>query len=139
MIYFIDTNIFLRVLIKEEKFEECYQFLDLVRQNKIKAITSSPVMAEIDWVLEGFYKFEKMEVIKGLKSILKLKGLRIIDKMDVSLAIEFYKNYNIKFIDALIASNPKIFKKEITIISYDKDFDKINVLRKEPKEILKEI
>jgi predicted nucleic acid-binding protein len=59
--------------------------------------------------------------------------------MDVSLAIEFYKNYNIKFIDALIASNPKIFKKEITIISYDKDFDKINVLRKEPKEILKEI
>jgi predicted nucleic-acid-binding protein len=137
MIYFIDSDIFLRVLIKEKKFEECYKILDLVRKNKIKAITSSLVLAEIDWVLEGFYKFEKMEVIEGLKSILKLRGLKIFDKINPSLAIELYQSYNIKFIDALIASNPKIFKKEIAIISYDKDFDKIGVIRKEPKDLIK--
>jgi len=56
-----------------------------------------------------------------------------------NLAIEIYEKFPVKFIDALIVSNPKIFKKEITIISYDKDFDKLNVKRKEPKDVLKGI
>lgn len=141
MVYFVDSNIFIRVLVKETDkiFKECYRFLDLVRQSKIKAFTSSLVLAEIDWVLEGFYGFKKENVIEGLKSILKLRGLKIVDKINASLAIELYEKHNIKFIDALIASNPKIFKKKVTMVSYDKDFDKINVLRKEPKEVLKEI
>ena len=139
MTYFIDSNIFLRVLIKEKNriFKDCYQFLNLVRLNKIKAITSSLVLVEIDWVLEGFYNFGKMEAIKGLKSILKLRGLRIIDKINISLAIEIYEKCNIKFIDALIASNPQIYQKKILVVSYDKDFDKIGMIRKEPKELIK--
>lgn len=111
--------------------------MNLVRQNKIKAITSSLVLAEIDWVLESFYHFKKTEAIEGLKSILKLRGLRIIDKMDISLAIEIYEKYNIKFIDALIASNSQIYQKKVIVVSYDKDFDKIGVIRKEPKDLIK--
>lgn len=139
MIYFIDTNIFLRVLVKEneEVFKDCQEFLNLLKQNKIKAFTSTIVLSEIEWVLESFYKFPKEKVVMGLSSILKLKNLKIIDKFNLFLAIEIYEKFPIKFIDALIASNPKIFKKEITIISYDKDFDKLDVKRKEPKSIIK--
>jgi len=72
-----------------------------------------------------------------LYSISRLKNLRIIDKFNANLAIEIYKKLPIKFIDALIASNPRILKKEVMIISYDKDFDKLNVIRKEPKEVIK--
>ncbi len=139
MLYFIDTNIFLRVLVKEDEgvFKDCQKFLNLIRQNKIKASTSTIILSEIDWVLESFYKFPKEKVIEGLSSILKLKNLKITDRFNPDLAIEIYKNSLVKFIDALIASNPQIFQKKVIVVSYDKDFDKIGVKRKEPKEIIK--
>ncbi|MCK4781593.1 PIN domain-containing protein [Candidatus Parcubacteria bacterium] len=141
MEYFIDTNIFLRILAKEDEksFRECYSFLKLVEIKQIKAVTSPLVLAEIDWVLENFYKYKKAEAVKALKSISKLRGLKIISDVNIFLAVEIYKNHSIKFIDALIASNSKIIKKEIMIVSYDKDFDKIKVIRKEPRELIKKI
>lgn len=137
MFYFIDTNIFLRVLVKEneEVFKDCQKFLDLIRQNKIKAFTSTIILSEIDWVLESFYKFPKEKVIEGLSSISKLKNLKITDNFDSNLAIEIYEKSPVKFIDALIASNPAIFNKEVAVVSYDRDFDKIGVKRIEPSKI----
>jgi predicted nucleic-acid-binding protein len=138
MIYFIDTNIFLRVLVKEseETFKVCEQVLGLIRQDKIQVFTSTIVLSEIDWVLEIFYKFPKEKVIEGLSSILRLKNLKIIDKFDLFLAIEIYEKFPVKFIDALIASNPQIFQKKVIVVSYDRDFDKIGIKRKEPKKII---
>ena len=137
MVYFVDTNIFLRTLVKEDEksFRECYSFLDLIKKRKILAFTSSLVVAEIDWVLESFYKFDRLEVIRALGSILRLKGLKIIDKFNLKLALKIFKEKNVKFIDALIASNPAIFRKEVIVISYDKDFDKIGLKRIEPKKL----
>lgn len=41
MRYFIDTNIFLRVLKEDNKtFKDCFDFLDMIRDGKIKAFTS---------------------------------------------------------------------------------------------------
>lgn len=137
MIYFIDTNVFLRILVKENEkiFNECRQILNLIRQDKIKAFTSTIILSEIDWVLESFYKFPKERVIEGLSSILKLKNLKIIDKFNPVLAIETYEKFSVKFIDALIASNQAIFNKEVVVVSYDKDFDKIGIRRVEPKKV----
>lgn len=138
MLYFIDTNIFLRVLVKEneEVFKDCQKFLNLISQNKIKAFTSTIIFSEIDWVLESFYKFPKEKVIGGLNSILKLKNLKIKDSFNPNSAIEIYEKFSVKFIDALIASNLRIFNKEAVIVSYDKDFDKIGVKRMEPSKII---
>ena len=138
---FIDSNIFLRTLLRdeEETFKDCVSFLNEIKKGEIKAFTSNLILAEINWTLLKFYKFPKEKVIEGLYSISRLKNLRIIDKFNANLAIEIYKKLPIKFIDALIASNPRILKKEVMIISYDKDFDKLNVIRKEPKEVIKEI
>ena len=139
MLYFIDTNIFLRVLVKENEkvFKDCQRFLSLIRQNKIKAFTSTIILSEIDWALESFYKFPKVKVVEGLYSILKLKNLKFVDKFDSNLAIEIYKKFPVKFIDALIASNPQIYQKKAIVVSYDKDFDKVGVIRKEPKDLIK--
>lgn len=141
MIYFIDSNIFLRTLIKEDEksFRDCYRLLKLVQEKKIKTFTSSLILAEINWVLESFYKFRKSDTVEALKSVLNLRGLKIINKLNPDLAIGIFQNLNVKFIDALIASSPQIFKKEVAIISYDRDFDKIGVIRKEPEAIIKKI
>ncbi|MDI6602933.1 MAG: PIN domain-containing protein [Patescibacteria group bacterium] len=84
-------------------------------------------------------KLKKRDLIEAIGGILDFKNLKIIDDFDFRKAIEIYEKYPVKFIDALIASNSKIFKKELTIVSYDKDFDKLDVRRKEPKKVLKEI
>ena len=80
MTYFVDSNIFLRVLIKDNKkqYQESFTFLEAVKQNKLIAITNTPVLAEIVWTLLSFYKFPKEKVISGVKSIVQLNGLKII-------------------------------------------------------------
>jgi len=139
--YFLDSNIFLRPIVKDdpEKVRDCERLFEKIERGVIKAFTSNLILAEIIWVGNSFYKIKKEDLIEMIRGILDLKNLKIIDNFDSRKAIGFYEKYPVKFIDALIASNPKIFKKEITIISYDKDFDKLNVKRKEPKEILKRI
>ncbi len=43
-----------------------------------------------------------------------------IDKYIYEFSIDLYENYNVKFIDCMIASIAQIQKGEMTIISYDK-------------------
>jgi predicted nucleic acid-binding protein len=138
MVYFIDTNIFIRVLVKDNErfFQDCKKLLTLISKGKINAFTSALVLSEVNWVLEGYYQFEKEKVIEGLRGILKLKNLKFVEKFGLPLAVKLYEKYSVKFIDALIASNPKIYKKETIVVSYDKDFDKIGIKRKEPLQII---
>ena len=138
MNYFIDTNIFLRVLIKDDEktFSGCIRFLELVREDKIKAFTSSLVLAEACWTLLSYCHFPKGRTVKALESILALKNLKIIDSFDPYLAIDFYSGKSVKFIDSLIASLIKSEKRKFVVISFDKDFDKLGVYRVEPKKIV---
>ncbi len=134
---FIDTNIFLRTLIKEDKksFQDSFQLLQNVKTNKLRGVTSSVVLSEVAWTLLSYYKFSKPEVVKALRSIINLRGLSIIDKFQHETALSLYEKNGIKFIDALIVSNPDISSKNWVIISYDQDFDKINVKRMEPHQV----
>ncbi|MBI2600337.1 PIN domain-containing protein [Candidatus Daviesbacteria bacterium] len=136
--YFIDTDIFLRTLVKEDEkiFEDCCQTLAAIKLNKIKGVTSNLVLAEIAWTLSAYYGFSKTDVVKALRSIINLRGLRLIDSFNPVLALSLYEDYNIKYIDAVLASIRPLYEKEWTIISYDKDFDKLNMKRKEPAEVL---
>ncbi len=139
-LYFIDTNIFLRVLIKENEktFGECFGILNKIKKGEIKAFTSSLVLAEINWVLGSFYRFSKFQVAESLKGIINLKGLKIVDKHNLRLAVSIYEKHNVKFVDALIASNFLIFRNKFlaVVVSYDRDFDRIGIKRKEPGEFL---
>lgn len=137
LVYFIDSNIFLRVLVKEEEtsFRDCLKLLEKVQNKKIIALTSDLVLAEINWVLESYYKFSKEKVVAALEGIVNLKGLKIKNSTNISQALELYKENKVKFIDALIASD-KIFVSSGIIISYDKDFDRLKIKRKEPRQIV---
>ncbi|MFH1602172.1 MAG: PIN domain-containing protein [Candidatus Shapirobacteria bacterium] len=138
MKYFIDTNIFLRVLIKENEavFNDCLRFLQKVKAGKIKAITASLVLAEIAWALSSYYEFAPRKVALSVRGILNLKGLNIMDKYDHLLALQLFESKKVKYIDALLASIKEIQTGKWTIVSYDKDFDKLKIKRLEPKKII---
>lgn len=139
MVYHIDSNIFLRVFVKEDSdaYNDCYKLLTLIKENKLDAVTSGIVIAEVCWTLLRFYHLPKRDVVRLLQSIFHLNGLTITDTYDYSKTIALFTTYPIKYVDAQIASIPPIYAKKWTIISYDRDFDKLDVLREEPSSILK--
>lgn len=135
-ITFIDTNIFIRFFVKDEKrvFDECFKFIEKIKQGKIKAAISTVILLEIHFVLSSFYNFPKDRICQALASILNLPNLKFIDNFNQQKALEFYQSKNIKFTDCLIASI--LFDKpNYSIVSYDKDFDKLGIKRFEPQEI----
>lgn len=136
--YFIDTNIFLRTLIKEDvkSFQDCRSILEAIKFNKIKGVSSNLVLAEIAWTLSSYYNFAKDDVVKALKGVVSLRGLRLADNINIALALSFYGDHPVKYIDAALASIPQLYEKKWIIISYDKDFDKLNINRKEPDEVI---
>lgn len=137
MKYFLDTNIFLRTLNPTDSpkaHKECLKFVSLIEDNKIKAITSNLVLSEVVWTLKRFYKFPKERIINAMYSIYNLK-IPFNNNFQTQVAIEMFQMNSVKFIDAQIASIPEIKDKKWTVVSYDKDFDKLKVKRKEPGEI----
>lgn len=136
--YFIDSNIFLRVMAREDErsFRECFDFLQIVESGKISAVTSSIVIAEVVWTLGSFYKMSKVKIVEALERMKGSRFFKLIDNYDFDLAFGYFSRYNIKFVDALIASNSSIQFKKWILVSYDKDFDKLGVIRKEPSQIL---
>lgn len=139
--YFIDTNIFLRTLIKEDIkiFADCYKILEAIKLNKIRGLTSNLVLAEIVWTLSSYYNFSKENIIKALKSIINLRGLKIVDNYQSHVAVSFYEKRSVKYIDAVISSIKQIETKKWVVVSYDQDFDKLGVLRKEPSLVLQNL
>jgi predicted nucleic-acid-binding protein len=136
--YFIDTNIFLRMIVKDDKqsAKDCALLFDKIKRGKISATISILILAEIQWTLKSFYGLEKKQITTILKSISEMKYLKTRDKHDAAVALELYEKYNVKFIDALIVSYSEILNKKMTVISFDKDFDKLKILRKEPRDLL---
>jgi len=135
--YFIDSNIFLRPIVKDDlqKVKESEKFFEKINKGEIEAFTSNLILAELIWTGKKVYGIEKTELIKAVRGILDFRNLKIVDDFNSRLALEIYEKYSLKFIDALIASNPKIYKKEAVVVSYDKDFDKIGVKRMEPRQL----
>ena len=107
-----------------------------MKENKISAVTNTVVLSEIAWTLSSFYGIPKIQVINSLRGLLQVRGLKIIDNYNHMLALDLYEKHIMKYIDALIMSNEAFSLKELTIVSFDRDFDKLKVVRKEPKEIL---
>lgn len=137
--YFIDTNIFIRVLHKENEklFRECLLLLQSIKENKIEAYTGTIVLTEVVWTLSSFYKISKAKIIEGVRGIINISGLKITDIYNQNLALTLFEKHSVKFIDALIASIEEVYTKKMIVVTYDRDFDKLPVIRKEPKDILR--
>jgi predicted nucleic acid-binding protein len=137
MIYVLDTNIFLRFFVHEDEkdFAECKRLLNNIKLSQVKAVVPGIVLAEIGWVLGSYYETPRTEVAKKIEGIIKHKGLEIVDEYDWLEAVKLHESENVKLIDAIVATIPKVTSKEWTIVSYDKDFKKLPVLWKTPRQV----
>lgn len=137
MTYLLDANIFLRVLVKEEEedFHECVGLLEKVKRSKIKAVAAGVVLAEVGWVLRSYYMLKRKDAAKKLAGISRLAGLKIVDDYDWVKAIEMYEKFNVKLLDAVLATMPGVANRKWVIVSYDKDFKKLPIEWRTPRQL----
>ncbi len=130
---FLDSNIILRYLTRDdpEKAENCYRLFQKAKTGEIKLMTSEAIITEVIYVLssENLYNLSRNEIQLLLTPIITLKGLKLSQKKLYLRALEVYALKNIDFEDALsfaYMENRKIKK----IYSYDKDFDKLDGIKR---------
>jgi predicted nucleic acid-binding protein len=124
---FIDTNIWLRFLLADQKkqFEDCQKLFNLNEQGKIKIYTSTIVLLEIVFTLASFYQIKKAAIIADLKAILEARNLTLIEKTDFNKTLSLFEAYQTKLADCLIASQ---LPRDTLLCTYDQDFKKIKTL-----------
>lgn len=131
---FIDTNIFLRYLTKDNPpmYNKCREMLKNAVEGKVSLTTSCMVIAELIWTLSSYYKVPKEDIIEKVSIIISTENLHIPDKDIIADAIAIYSRKNIDYIDAYNAVFMKYHAID-EIYSYDKDFDVLeDIKRQEP-------
>jgi len=131
---FVDTNIFLRYLTKDDpsKYEKCKEMFKKAMKGEIAITTSGMVVAELVWTLLSYYKVPKAEVIEKVSVIVGTKNLSIPDKHIVADALVLYARKNVDFIDAYNAIFMRYHGLR-EIFSYDEDFELMeDIQRREP-------
>ena len=137
--YFLDTNIFLRLFIREDEkaFLDSQKLLLAVKQDRFEACTHDLVIAEIVWTLQSIYKQSKSTAIQTSESILNVRGLNILSGYDHREALRLYARYSVKYVNACLASISEIRNKSCAIVSYDTDFKKLPVNWLKPENVLR--
>jgi uncharacterized protein len=130
-VYLLDTNIWLELLLNQEKAEEVRYFLDFIKDSEI--YISSFSLYSICIFLSKLQKYDTLiRFIKDLSD----NNVEIINinLFEINKLIEIEQNYNLDFDDAfqyyLSESN------QLTLVTYDKDFDKTPKGRITPDKIM---
>lgn len=132
----IDPNIFLEILLKQERSGESKQFLEKIRKGEICCYISD---FNIDSILIILEKRTKSTVVMEnfISSILEYRGLSIyfVTIGDRLKALEHMENYGLDFEDSLTLQ-AAISSGCSKIVSFDRDFDGLQIGRVEPKDLI---
>lgn len=136
MPYFLDANIFLRLLTGDDKPKAaaCRDLIKKAVDGEAQLKTHPLILAEVVWVLESYYGLPREEIAEKLDLIINTPNLAIADAGAFSQAAELYAISNLDLADCFAAA--VAIAEGSVLISYDRDFDKLDgVIRKEPQSV----
>jgi predicted nucleic acid-binding protein len=132
----IDANIFLELLLDQERAQECQTFLARVRDGKLQAVLSDFTVSGIVLVLER-HGAKPNDIRTFLLSLAKYEGLIIHFPTlgDKVRATDLMSKHQLYFEDA-ITLQTAIANTCDALVSYDTDFDTVKgVKRVTPEDI----
>lgn len=126
----VDANVVLEVLYKRAKWREAKAFLDRVKMGELSACMLHFAVHAISAILG-----EPGLVSRFLREVASWRGLRVIDLPleEEALAADLAGKAGLDFDDGLHYYVAK--KLDAVIVSYDRDFDGLDVERLEPGEL----
>jgi len=130
--FLVDTNVWLERLLDQEKSEEVARFLNLTSSEHIFmtdfAFHSIAVILSRLNETEALIRFVKDTFIEGAVTLIRLKP------EDTDHIIHVMREFNLDFDDAYQYTAAE--KHDLTIVSFDADFDRTKRGRKTPWEVL---
>lgn len=137
MRYVLDTNVLIDFLIKrdQKKHVACVKLFEKIKRRKVKGVILGVVIAETVWVLRSVYEIERKEIERTIMPIITMKGVRVLEQYRWSNLFADFANTKVKFVDAMVANIKQVKDGKWTVVSYDRDFDKLGVKRIEPGEV----
>ena len=133
MIALLDTNVLIRFLThdKDKKYKKLYNFFELLELGKMRIELKLIVLFQVIFVLQSFYKVPREQIVAGLTDLLKYKGINIKEKKNVQRALELWREEKVEIVDCYLVACIEKDAQNI-LYSYDRDFDKFKINRKEP-------
>lgn len=127
----IDANIILRYLTNDvqDQAERAGELLAKVEAGSEEVLLPDIILADIIWVLEGYYKQSREQIREWITTILSMQGLRFSDKSVALDALDIYVDLGIDWSDALVAGQ-MINHGIMEIYSFDRHFDRIGAIKK---------
>src|SRR5215216_3732600 len=133
---FLDANVILRYVLQDHPdfSPRTNRLFDELSAEKVSLITTEAVVTEVVHVLSSpvLYALSWTAIRDHLLGILTMPALEVAHQTSLLRALDLYATINIDFVDALTVAHME--REEIqTVISFDRDFDKINsIKRREP-------
>ncbi|PIP86116.1 hypothetical protein COW83_00605 [Candidatus Collierbacteria bacterium CG22_combo_CG10-13_8_21_14_all_43_12] len=101
MIYYVDTNYFLRFFLDDnpKQAQEVRELFVRGSAEEVKLVSSLVVFLEVYWVLKSFYSFSKDQICKSLNVILRMDFIKIDEKEVIFRAMEIFDINNLDLED----------------------------------------
>ncbi len=133
MIALLDTNVIVRFLISEEndKYKGLYGFLDSLERGEMRVELKLIVLFQVIFVLKSFYMVPKEKIASKMIDLLGYKGIITKERRIVRRTLEIWRDNNLDIVDCYLIACLEGDAQSL-LYSYDHDFDKFRVTRKEP-------
>jgi len=132
--YLLDTNIFLELILDQEKADDVEKFLRSVQKEKLYISEFSLYSVGIILFKQKLYDI----FIRFVDDLIFTYGIHLVKlaPKDIKQLVEVAKQFNLDFDDAYQYTIAELY--DLKIVSFDSDFDRTKRGRKTPEDILKE-
>ena len=133
MIALLDTNFLIRFLTvnKSQKYKKLYAFFETLERGETQVELKLIVLFQVIFVLKSYYKVPKEAIATEMLELLIYKGITIREKNIVKRTLELWREKNVEIVDCYLIACLETDSQNL-LYSYDRDFDKFKINRKEP-------
>ena len=117
----LDTNVILRLLPADHPSHaaEARRLFDQAREGKLRLVVSTMVVAEVVFVLQGFYGLNRVEIAQLIKDLAATPNVVLLESSTVIRASEIFGAHGIDFADAYLAALARE-SKTLTLATFNK-------------------
>jgi len=127
MKYAADTSFLIGLFVNEPRTAISKEIFNRLKISKEKVFIPAQTIIEVIYVLEKFYKLDRVKVVEYVSSILGTSNFVVDKYMMFYKVLETYvKHPSIKLGDIIIAEDAKN-ENIFTILTFDKHFEKLGL------------
>lgn len=120
----LDTNVLVRILVDDPESPAQNKAARALASHHKQFYISQIVQAELYWVLEKCYEFDKESQLVALGELLTNEAFVLENAKYFDQAVHLYKSHNIDFADVLILTHSKHAQAKF-VATFDKKFARL--------------